>query len=160
MTHGLRSERALVLSDPPAGSRHIKRDVTTLRRKLEAAAEATHGALTLTLESQINLACRAEIRALLAAKWLRDAKADLSPSEKLAMINAVAEATKSRDDAIRALRLDVPPQEPDPLVSLYNGAVANRFGVGRDAAAYTAPNGGAQESTQPGANGGPQRDGE
>jgi hypothetical protein len=117
LKHGLRSERALVLSDPPVGSLHIKRDATILRRKLEAAAVALYGPLTLPLESLINLACRAEVRYLLAAKWLRDPQAKLTPSEKLSMVNAMAEATSARDAAIQRLKLDTAPingHAPDP----------------------------------------------
>lgn len=111
--HGLRSERALSLSQPPAGSGFIKREASYLRRRLEAAVKAAHGSVSITAEFAINAICRAEIRSLLAAKWLRDAK-DLSPSDKLNMVNAVAEATAARDAALAKLRLDAQPSTAAP----------------------------------------------
>jgi hypothetical protein len=119
-THGMRSQSALTLAGLPTGCGFIRRAVGVLRVQLEQAAIAIHGELSLSLDSLVNLACRHEVRSMLASKWLRDHGAKMSPTEKLAMAAAVTESGEARDRCIRALKLDnAPSTTDDPWAALH-----------------------------------------
>lgn len=104
--HGLRSERALTLSDPPEGCGYIRRERDRLRRTLEAALLRSLGQITLTEERFINEASgkdeRKKATALLFAKRQQAKKRRLHPAAERPQLafNNPASATGTEESRV------------------------------------------------------------
>ena len=71
MTHGAR--RVLEGDKLPPGCAYLRRSVNGFRQALEAETLAKHGGVSMTQAAAINAAVRAETRARLLSRWLRQA---------------------------------------------------------------------------------------
>lgn len=114
----------LALGRLPAGASYVARQLNELRRALTAAVEAAHGEVTLHKASLIQTVCRAEGRAVLLGRWLRDA-GSLPLADRLALLHESAAAVEARDKAIRALKIDQASDRPNPWAALNNPPAAN-----------------------------------
>jgi hypothetical protein len=112
--HGLRAGAL------PKGCAYIKRIVDELRRRIEAAVVAEHGAIPLVAAASINTATRWERHALLAQRWLRLRADEMSDDQRLAYSRDVAKASAERDKALATLRLPGPGDSGDPWAALHD----------------------------------------
>ncbi len=100
MRHGLRASKL------PAKCGWIHREVRGFRRAVEDAVVSVHGEVSILHAASINTACRAEVHAQLAARWLRDQIDELDAAQRLNYSAAVVKASESRDKALATLGID------------------------------------------------------
>lgn len=111
--HGLRGSKL------PPGCKHEESAVYRFRAFVREALFATHGEVDLYREALLASAVRHEMRALLAARWLRKEGDKLPLSERLALLATVSSATDARDKALKSMGLDKQAGDSDPWRSLY-----------------------------------------
>jgi hypothetical protein len=104
--HGLRSTRL------PDGCRYLEKATYRMREQLERECVTRFGSLDIRQAGLIQSAGRHEVRASLAARWLRVEGDRLGISDRLALLREMGNATNARDKAIEKLGLDVPASEP------------------------------------------------
>jgi hypothetical protein len=107
LTSGLRrSHRYLTAGRLPPRMSYIRRITREFRTALERAVTDAHGEVSMEHAGIVNTAMRFEVAALLAQRWLSEAGDTLSPSDKLAHVKLIAEASASRDKCVKLLKLD------------------------------------------------------
>lgn len=94
--HGLRSTTL------PKACRRVEHDVRKLRIELEREL----GTVSILSAAAIQSACRHEVRARLAERWLRLQGDNLTLAERLSLLQTISAATDSRDKALRSLPLE------------------------------------------------------
>lgn len=102
MTHALRASKL------PKDAKAEENAGYALRRLLMEALEAQHGKGRVPVAAQalVQTAHRHEMRARLAARWLRQGK-DLTLAERLNLLETISTASESRDKIILQLGLTV-----------------------------------------------------
>lgn len=104
--HGLRGAAL------PKGCGHIRKSVDTFRRATEAAILDQHGEISLYHASLVNSAYRHERTAALCERWVRVEQENLDPSQRLAYLKLISDATDRRDKCLERLGLDKPDDDP------------------------------------------------
>jgi hypothetical protein len=112
LTTGKRSQRDFSIGSLPRQFGVIVRHLRRMRRMLEDACYAVHGAIGPEEHSLINCAVRAEQSALVCQRELRLKAATLKPDEVRALTREVHMASEARHRHVRALKLKV---AGDPL---------------------------------------------
>ncbi|NOY41576.1 MAG: hypothetical protein GXP26_07065 [Planctomycetes bacterium] len=105
LRHGRRSRRKLTLGKLPKGCSWISTRVSTLRRELEALTEDAYQEVDTRSALFIQSACRHEMAALLAQRWLRLSAETMSHGERLAYLQATASESDKRDRCVERLHL-------------------------------------------------------
>jgi hypothetical protein len=117
--HGLKAETMIRLNKVPAEAEYIAREVRRFRSWVrEAVSELRGGPLTIYDEALANTAARHELRASLAARWLRLA-GDLTIEQKLTLMKTVSDASDARDRCLQRLGLDRRDQTERWIADLY-----------------------------------------
>jgi hypothetical protein len=98
--HGLRGAAL------PRGCGHIRKSVDTFRRAIEAALLDQYGEIDLYRASLVNSAYRHERTAALCERWIRTEQDALDPSQRLAYLKQINDATDRRDKCLERLGLD------------------------------------------------------
>ena len=109
--HGLRSVRL------PAKCRYLELAAFRIRRELEDACIERFGKVDIRSAALIQSVGRHEIRASLAARWLRLEGDRLSIDQRIALLKEIGTATNSRDKSIDALALEPDPQPDEDVDS-------------------------------------------
>jgi hypothetical protein len=116
MTAGLRGWASI--GSYPKGCSYVRRITGRLRTQLEGGVAAIHGQITPYQTACIQSACRHEGVALLIQRWLRLEWANLSASDKLALLRQFETATDARDRCLEKLGLNAMPKECDQWAML------------------------------------------
>lgn len=110
-THGLRG--FLTLGTYPKGGGYVRKLLGQFREALEAEILTRHSEVSIFHAALIQSAARHEGRALLLNRWLRT-EADLSVSDRLAIVKGITDASDSRDRCLKLLGLDQSAKSESP----------------------------------------------
>jgi len=103
MKHGLRPKpNRAVVGNLPKGCSNIRANVA----KFRSLTLDTHGAVGWKEALFIQSACRHEQAAMLAQRWLRLECKNMSHTERLQYMTAIANESDKRDKCIERLKLD------------------------------------------------------
>lgn len=96
----------------PDKCKHVEMQVNKLRRQIEDSVLKLRGEITLVDAAHIQTAIKFERHGALALTYLRRKGDELKPMELLQFSREIAMASRERDKALAALRLD---EKPPPL---------------------------------------------
>jgi len=140
LRHGLHASGGL-----PPECRNVAKSVGAYRRALENTLLAERGGIGPVEAGLIASAARWERYSLLAARWLREHYAELTPDQRLKFAGETARAATNRDAAVGKLKLDISSDPCDVVARSLAEGDAQARGLDHDAGGYGSDGRGAHE---------------